>query len=40
MWAGIATSKAGDAAEEGTSSASSVSLATGMEASGAASSGS
>ena len=39
MWAGIATSKAGDAAEEGTSGASPVSLATGTEASGAASSG-
>ena len=40
MWAGIATSKSGDAAKEGTSGASSVSLATRMEASGTASSGS
>ena len=40
MWAGIATSKAGDAVEEGTSDANSASLATGVEALGAASSGS
>ena len=40
MWAGIATSKAGDAVEEGTSTLSTASLTTGVEALGAASSGS
>ena len=39
LWAGIVTSKAGDAAEEGISHASSASLATGAEALGATSSG-